>query len=188
MKDEKIIKLLKKRDEKGIFAVSDKYEPLLYYIISTILGSRSQDIEECVNDVYYKIWANIDKYDLNKASLKTYLKVIARNTALNRIRDISRNEIYIYKEGLSSLLEEYADYCHNPEKKALDKEKIDVLQTILKNLGDRDRELFIRRYFYIQSSKDISEIMEMSVNAIDSRLSRLRGKIKQEYERRELYE
>lgn len=188
MKDEKIVKLLRKKDEKGLFAISEKYEKLLTYIASTILGNRSLDIEECVNDSYLKLWSNIDKYDLNKASLKTYLKVIVRNTALNKIRDISKTELLMHSEGLEYVLEEYIDYFQNPEKKAIDKENIEALESIIKDLNKKDQELILRKYFYLQNSKDISSFMDMTVTAIDSRLSRLRVKIKQEFERRELYE
>lgn len=188
LKDEKIVKLLRKKDEKGLFAISEKYEKLLTYIASTILGNRSLDIEECVNDSYLKLWSNIDKYDLNKASLKTYLKVIVRNTALNKIRDISKTELLMHSEGLEYVLEDYIDYFQNPEKKAIDKENIEALESIIKDLNKKDQELILRKYFYLQNSKDISSFMDMTVTAIDSRLSRLRVKIKQEFERRELYE
>lgn len=184
MKDEKILKLIKKKDEKGLAALADKYEKLLQYIASGILGNRIMDVEECVNDAYYKIWTNIDRYDLNRASFKTYLKVIVRNTALNRIRDINRTQSMLYTDDISDVLKEYADYCDNPEKKAVQKEDIEVLEDIIKDLAKKDQELVIRRYFYLQSSKKISESMDMSVTAIDSRLSRLRVKIKQEFERR----
>lgn len=183
LKDENIVNLLKKKDEKGIFALSEKYEKLLYYIASTILGNRVLDIEECVNDTYYKIWSNIDKYDLKKSSLKTYLKIIVRNTAINRIRDITRTGNYIYEDGFSNILENYADSKNDPEKRVIDKEKIELLEDIILNLNKKDKELIVRRYFYIQNSKDIAELMGMSVSAVDSRLSRLRTKIKGEFSR-----
>lgn len=188
MNDEKILKLLSKNDENALTAISEKYEKLLKYIVSNILGDRTRDIEECVNDTYYKIWKNSYRYDFNKASLKTYLKVIARNTALNRIRDINKTDLMVHREDFGSLLENYADHLQNPEKKAIEKEKIKLLEEVMADLNKKDYELLLRRYFYLQSSKDISEKMEMSINAIDSKLSRLRGKIKEEFERRTLNE
>ncbi|SHI73591.1 RNA polymerase sigma factor [Parasporobacterium paucivorans] len=185
MKDEKIIKLLKKRDEKGLQAISEKYERLLTYIASSILGSRSLDIEECVNDTYFKIWNNIERYDFKKASFKTYLKIIVRNTALNRIRDISRTEQVMLNADMDEVLMDYIDYYQNPEKKIMDREGVKLLESIIHDLNSVDKELVVRRYFYFQGSVEISQLMDMSVTAIDSRLSRLRKKIKKEYERRE---
>jgi RNA polymerase sigma-70 factor (ECF subfamily) len=50
-------------------------------------------------------------------------------------------------------------------------------------LNKKDHELVIRRYFYLQSSKDIAIAMKMTVTAVDSRLSRLRNKMKQDFEK-----
>ena len=184
MSDEKILKLLQAQNEEGITAIADKYEKLLKYVASNILGDRTRDIEECVNDTYYKIWKNSNNFDFNKASLKTYLKVIVRNTALNKLRELKKSEPEVNSQDYGSLLENYSDYCNNPEKKALDKENIKLLEDVMSELNKKDRELLLRRYFYLQSSKDISEKMGMSINAIDSKLSRLRIRIKDEFERR----
>lgn len=185
MKDEKIIRMLKKKDEKGLLAISEKYEKLLTYIASSILGDRTLDVEECVNDTYFKIWNNIERYDFKKASFKTYLKIIVRNTALNRIRDLNRTEQVMLREDMDEVLRDYIDYYQNPEKKFMDKEGIKLLETIITELNPVDRELIIRKYLYFQGSAEISQIMDMSITAIDSRLSRLRKKIRLEFERRE---
>jgi RNA polymerase sigma-70 factor (ECF subfamily) len=68
LKDEAIIDLIYKRNELGLSKLTDKYEKLLIHIAKSILGNRSRDIEECVNDTYLKIWNNIDRYDMEKAS------------------------------------------------------------------------------------------------------------------------
>ena len=95
MTDERILKLLINKDEKALYKLSGKYDKLLSYIISNIVGNRPEDVEECLNDTYFKVWKNAHKIDLKKASLKTYLKYVARNTAINRIRDLSKDEIML---------------------------------------------------------------------------------------------
>ena len=56
MTEEDIIELIKSQENAGMEALADKYGKLLSYIISGILGKRPDDIEECVNDTYLKIW------------------------------------------------------------------------------------------------------------------------------------
>jgi len=63
------------------------------------------------------------------------------------------------------------------------KENIQLLNEIIGRLNKKDHELVIRRYFYLQSSKDIAIAMKMTVTAVDSRLSRLRNKMKQDFEK-----
>ena len=94
MTEEDIIELIKSQENAGMEALADKYGKLLSYIISGILGKRPDDIEECVNDTYLKIWRNVDNFDFSRASLTTYLKVIARNTAINRLRDVRTGSLH----------------------------------------------------------------------------------------------
>ncbi len=178
MKDEAIVNLLYEKNDIGLLKLSEKYERLLIHIAGTILGGRWEDIEECVNDTYMKLWKHIERYDMEKASLKTYLKVIVRNTAINKLRDLSRREGMEYNDDFSDIAQYYVDQSQNVENQIFRKEDINLLNEIIKELDKKDRELVLRRYYYLQSSKDIAKAMKMSVTAIDSRLSRLRSKMK----------
>ncbi len=63
------------------------------------------------------------------------------------------------------------------------KESLQLLNQVIGNLNKKDHELVIRKYFYLQSSKDIAAAMKMTVTAVDSRLSRLRNKMKLEFDK-----
>ncbi len=183
MKDEAIINLIYEKNEYGLLILAKKYEKLLFHIASGILGSRLRDIEECVNDTYLKLWNHIERYDMEKASLKTYLKVIVRNTAINKLRDLSKREERELPEDISKIAQYYIDYRQSVEGQVFRKENIQLLNEIIGRLNKKDHELVIRRYFYLQSSKDIAAAMKMTVTAVDSRLSRLRNKMKRDFEK-----
>jgi RNA polymerase sigma-70 factor (ECF subfamily) len=181
--DEAIINLIYEKDESGLSKLADKYEKLLIHIAAGILGSRSRDIEECVNDTYLKLWNHIERYDMEKASLKTYLKVIVRNTAINKLRDLSKREERELPDDISDIAKYYIDQKQNVERQVFSKENIKLLNEIIGDLNNKDKELIIRKYFYLQSSKQIASSMKMTVTAVDSRLSRLRNKLKQEFDK-----
>lgn len=181
MTDEEIVSLVQKRNELGLSIIAERYEKLLVYIATGILGNRVRDIEECVNDTYLKFWRNAEKYDYTKASISTYLKVIVRNTAINRLRDVKRHEDKTHSEDVSNYESELADSNQNIENQVVRKENINRLNKVITNLPEKDRELMIRRYFYLQSTKVIANAMKMSVTAVDSRLSRLRTRVKNEF-------
>ncbi|MCI8408085.1 MAG: sigma-70 family RNA polymerase sigma factor [Lachnospiraceae bacterium] len=182
MRDNKIVKLIKNQEEEGLKVLSEKYEKLLVYIATGILGNNREDIEECVNDTYLKVWKHIESFDFEKASFKTYLSVIVRNTSINRLRKISKIEGMAQKEELSDLAAEYVDQKQNVELSMEQKENMEVLNRIIGGLKKKERELVLRRYYYLQSSKEIAFHMGMSVNAVDSKLSRLRKQMKKEYD------
>lgn len=182
MTDKEMLELILKDEEKGLSFLAEKYEKLLIYIVAGILGNRIRDVEECVNDTYLKFWRNAKTYDMEKASITTYLKVIARNTAINRLRDIRRHEEKTYSEDFTDIAAAYADFGQNIENKIENKEKAEHLGKVIALLQDKDRELILRKYFYAQSSKVIADAMNMTVTAVDSRLSRLRVKMKVKFD------
>ena len=184
MTEEEIIDLIRRQDDAGMSALAERFEKLLFYIVRGILGSRQDDIEECVNDTYLKIWRNVERYDFERASLATWLKVIARNTALNRLRDVRRHEEQCCSGELSELADTVADARQNVENQIVRKEQAARLNEVVRRLPDRERELMLRKYFYLQSSKTIASSMGMTVNAVDTRLSRLRSSVREEYSER----
>lgn len=181
--DRYIIKLLTQKDQKAINLIEEKYEKLIRYIAGTILMDRESDIEECVNDVYLKLWMHGSGYDYKKASLKTYIKVITRNTALNHLRKIRSQEENVEYGEPGEILDSYIDYRQNPESDVIHKENIEALEELLAKMRKKDKELVIRRFYYMQSSRQIALAMKMSENAVDSKLSRIRKKIKVHFEK-----
>lgn len=188
MTDEEILTLICKKNELGLSMMAEKYEKLLIYIAAGILGNHVRDIEECVNDTYLKFWRNAENYDMNQASLPTYLKVIVRNTAINKLRDLKRHEEKLYSEDVSDIADAVTDHNQNIENQMVRKENVKKLNAVIASLPDKDRELVIRKYFYLQSSKMIAKAMNMTVTAVDSRLSRLRTKVKNVFDDMEYHE
>lgn len=181
--DHDIIKLLEAKDQQAIALVEERYRKLIHYIAGTILLGRETVIEECVNDVYMKIWMYGARYDYKKASFKTYIKAITRNTALNHLRKIQTHEENEEFQELETIQDEYIDYRQNPEHQVIQQEEVKVLENLLKNLKKKDKELVLRRFYYLQSTKQIALAMKMTENAVDSKLSRLRKKIKKHYDK-----
>lgn len=182
MSDEKIVRLLLEKDEAGLTELKKKYEKLLFYLAEKVLGHNGRDIEECVNDTYLKIWNNVSSFDTSKAEFKTYIKMILRNTAINRLRDLARTESNLNKSDINDIAKEYIDYRQNVEQHVVNKEIIAEVNSIIAGLEKKDRELIIRRYYYMQSSRDIARYMRMTTSSVDSRLSRLRRKMKSVYD------
>lgn len=188
MTDKEILTLICKKNELGLSMMAEKYEKLLIYIAAGILGNHVRDIEECVNDTYLKFWRNAENYDIKQASLSTYLKVIVRNTAINKLRDLKRHEDKLYSDDVSDIANAVTDHNQNIENQMVRKENVKKLNGIIASLPERDRELVIRKYFYLQSSKIIAKAMNMTVTAVDSRLSRLRTKVKNVFDELEYQE
>ena len=79
-----IIQKVIARDEKSFELLYDEYAPRVYGLVLRMTQSKELS-EEIVQEVFLKLWNNIDKYDPQKSKLFTWLYQITRNTCLNRL-------------------------------------------------------------------------------------------------------
>ena len=158
--EKKIISLLLSKDEKGLTLFKNKYEKLLRFVISGILNGHESDIEECLNDTYLKLWENAATYDFNRASLKNYSVVIARNLAINKLRQVNKfNFIEPYEESESTINNIPGKSSDNPEEALITKENIQTIKTLLMKIKGTDRKILELKYFYMQDSADRKSVV-----------------------------
>lgn len=93
MSDEKVVGAIKHGNEEAINHVITKYSKLMWSIASSILRNvaSDQDIEECVADVFVYLWKHPEKYDPQRGTLKVWLSVVARSQAIDKYRELSKN-------------------------------------------------------------------------------------------------
>lgn len=181
MEDKEIIELYWQRNETAIIKTKEKYDRYLFGIADHILHDTSEN-EECVNDTYLKVWNSIPP--ANPTSLKNYAGKIARNHALNRLRDRSRekrvaNHIAIHLEELESvvctksMVEELMDEYHLEA----------VINAFLEHLPREKRVMFLRRYWYFDSIKEIAQRMGLSESKVKVTLKRTRDELRKRLEK-----
>lgn len=170
MEDRQILTLLWQRAEGAIPALAQKFGNLLYRIAHNLLGS-AQDAEECVNDTYLAVWNSIPPN--RPEPLQPYVCRIGRNIALNRLRSAAVQK----RSGYVISLEELSGCIPAPcrdDGKALGR----AMDAWLDTLKIESRIIFLRRYWFGDSVKDIAAAFKMKENAVSVRLSRLRDSLK----------
>lgn len=183
MDDCKIIDLFNERSEKAISAISRKYGRTSLKIAENILKSK-EDAEECVNDAYLALWNKIPPE--RPSPLSSYLFKVVRNISLKRYHKNAaqkRNSFYdLALEELENVL--FADV--SAEHELIAKDIAEAVNVFLGKLPENDRIMFVRRYFYGDSVKEIAALSDMSPHYITVRLSRIREKLKTELIKEEL--
>ena len=182
MEDKGIIDLYFQRDESAIRETDQKYGHYCFTVAWNILFDR-EDSQECVNDTYRKTW---DLIPPNRpAFLKFFLAKITRGFALNMLRTQTRE-----KRGgtqYDSAVEELENVLsggHNPEEEFRASELAKELNRFLSGLKEKDRNIFVRRYFYLESGKKIAERYGLSENNVNVILNRTRNQLR-DYLRKE---
>lgn len=175
MDDIKIIELYFARDERAISETSEKYGRYCTSIANNILGN-TEDVKECVNDTYFSVWNSIPPK--RPAVFSAFLGKITRNLAFNKYRYYHRD-----KRGggeIALVLEELAECVSNndtPEATTERHELVSEINDFLEHLGQRQRAIFVCRYWYFESTDSIARRFQMSTSNVYTTLSRLREKL-----------
>lgn len=180
MDDMHIITLYRRRDEQAIAETRRKYGPYCHKIAMNLLGSR-EDAEECVSDALYAAWRQIPP--LIPQSLRAFLGRVTRNLSVSRYRSYTAQKRSC---GMEELLSELSDCL--PDGSSLE-DRVDsralagIITRWLDELPPRDRELFVRRYWFCDSLSDIAVRMEETPAALSQRAFQLRKQLKQRLEK-----
>lgn len=180
MDDRAIIALYNVRDEQAIAETAHKYGAHCLSIAENILHSLS-DSEECVNDTWLNTWNSIPPASPN--SLRAWLSRITRNLALNRLA--ARSADKRAGEHYTTALEELSECIAAPtdtESEVIRREEAEVLakslNRFLQTLPARDRDVFLGRYYFLYSAKEIARRLEMRENYVRNVISRTREKLR----------
>lgn len=172
MEDKQIVDLYWERSESAITETKKKYGRYCYYIAYQILENED-DAKEVVDDIYLKTWQTIPPN--RPARLKAYVGMIGRQLAFNlyeKQRAQKRRKIEV-------VLDELAE-CIPSEAKDWDSDiaLADSLNSFLRELPPKTRNIFIRRYWYTSSLLEIAEEYSMKESAVGMLLFRTRKKLK----------
>ena len=177
MDDRDLIRLFFKRDESAIQKTSEKYGHYCFTVAWNILFDR-EDSEECVNDTWLKTWELIPPQ--RPVRFQYFLAKITRNFALNRLRSETREKRGggEYEAALEEL--EYALHTDSdPQKELMAAELARAVNRFVKNLPERERNIFIRRYFYLETPKQIADRYSIGTNNVSVILNRTRNRLKE---------
>lgn len=179
------------RSEQGIRELDIKYGKVCHNLSYHIVGSR-QDAEECVNDAYLGAWNAIPPARPNP--LLSYLVKIVRNISL---KIYWRKEAAKRSSHYTIALEEIEACIAAPntvEAEIEAKELARIIEAFLDTLTTENRVIFMRRYWFSDSYKDIAEFMGLSEKTFLSgwpvsarRWSNIWLKERYSYERKEVF-
>lgn len=175
MQDEMILELYWNRDETAIGATAEKYGTYCTCIAQNILHSP-EDCEECVNDTWLRTWNAIPPQ--RPKCLGAFLAKITRNLAFDRYKAQSAQK---RNKEMEMVLDELADCLTTgitAEDHAVGKELEKAINTFLKALPEREGNLFIRRYFFVETPADIGKRYGISAGNVVVILTRTRQKLR----------
>ena len=176
MEDERIVALLWEKDEEGLAAAEARHGRFCRALAENLLGSAA-DAEECWNDALLRAWNAIPPE--RPLRLRAYLARLTRGVAIDRLRAAGAD-----KRGggeLPLVLDELAECVsggNGTEDEAMTKALGEAVSRFLSTLPERERTVFVRRCFAVESNRRIAVTLGMRENAVAVMLRRTRQKLR----------
>lgn len=175
MEDQQIIEMYLQRNENAVTQTEMKYTRYCHSIAAHILNCH-EDTDEAVNDTWLAAWNSIPPHIPNR--LQTFLGRLTRNISLKLVRSektLKRgsDEVRIIFEEAENWLQSSQDIEQEISEQALAEE----INHFLDSISDTERNVFVRRYWYMHSVSEIAALHSFSESKVKSMLFRIRKKL-----------
>ena len=151
----------------------EKYNSTIRGIVTNILkpANQSQDIDDCVNTVFLSLMEKLQQYNETRGSLAAFVIMITRSTALNYRKYNTRKTGELIGEDKFDFLNDNLKFENEVEFNML-------IESIHAKLTEKENLLFTMKFIFYDSAEEIAKTFNISKNAVEVRINRLRKKIK----------
>lgn len=178
MNDELLITRILEGDNEEYRHLMEKYHNELFKYVYNLVDNY-QDTEDLLQEIFFRIYKNLNKFNSSKASFRTWIYRIAKNYTLNfltkKSNKMNRNALE-YDDSINKSNDDV-------ESNAINKERIDlILQAMRRVLKPKHFEIMSLYYFSDLTVKEISETMNIPDKTIYKAINTSIEKIKKEVE------
>lgn len=181
MEDAKIVQLYLQRNEEAIRFTAEKYGSRLQAVAEKILDDRLS-AEECVNDTYLTAWNTIPPHTPEQY-LFAFLARITRNEALDRIRERQTQKRSAQLVELTAEMQQCIPSDKSVEGELNGKVLGRHISAFLRKQPQIRRNIFLRRYWYMDSIAEIAVRFRLRENNVKSILMRMRNALRKYLEK-----
>lgn len=182
LEDERILELYWARDEAAVHETSEKYGGRLLLLSGRMLRVQ-EDAEECVNDTYLGAWNAIPpQWPIH---FFAFLAKLCRNIACNKLDWMNAQK---RRAELVPLTDELAACVPGTsgDREQESRELGELLSAFLRELPQEHRLIFMRRYWYMDSIREIAERYGIGESRVKTALFRTRKKLRDYLEKEEI--
>ncbi len=164
LSDEELVSNLNKTGDVRFFEIlMDRYKNNIYNFILRYISSK-EDSEDLTQEIFVKVFFKISSFNSTKASFKTWLFTITKNSIYNKIKE----------KKMTSLTYEVED-TH-----ILINENDDIVQKGLNKLDKKYKIILLMYYMEGLKYKEIADILKIPINTVKTRIKRAKLLLKNE--------
>ena len=137
----------------------NQYRALLFTLAYQLTGSAA-DAEDAVQDVFIKVWKNIDKYDSSKGTLFTWMLQITRNTCIDHLRTKEHKIKFQSEINLQETLATPEIHLNNENSE---------LRRLALKLETKYRQIIDLVYFWGYSQEEVAKMLNIPLGTVKTR-------------------
>ncbi|WP_127586825.1 RNA polymerase sigma factor SigW [Paenibacillus koleovorans] len=183
----RLAKLARNGDRRAFIDLVELYKDKIYHLAYRMLHNV-QEAEDIVQETFLRVYTNLHRYD-EAQKFSTWIYRIGTNLCIDRLRkrkpsysldaDVNDGEGTDWYSMLSSL-------DPTPEGELLLSETQQQVREAIDSLPEKYKSAVILRYMHDMSLQEISEVLEMPVTTVKTRVHRGREYLRQRLEREEM--
>lgn len=175
--EKRLIKLLKNAPENGMVKVMDIHGKAVLSICKHIL--REENLaQDAAQETFIKLWKYVQDGREIKTSLRGFIHQIARNTSLTMLKRNGK-DVFYYSENEEGYIETLmVQSGANLEDAWIRKECYGHVREVLQEMEEPDKTIFLLKYFYGFTIREIAVSLQMKEDRVQSRERRGRDKLK----------
>lgn len=160
MDDQQLISAIQRRDQAAMLQLYQRYADYVYSIAYRVLDDPAS-AEECLQDVFWRVWQRIDQYEAERGAFATWLGSIARNMAIDQLRQTTRHlrvsQTLLSDESQPSLtfLDDWAD-----------RERAENLRAIIERLPAEQVQVIALSYYGGMTQAEIAEHLNLPLGTV----------------------
>ena len=162
-RDAELLARFSKGDRAAALALTSRLAPVVFAQAFRMLGDRAE-AEDVTQESLLRLWKAAPGWDATRAKITTWLYRVTSNLCIDCLRKSNRNSGHDVPE--------VADETPSIDRKLQATARAQALQHALQTLPDRQRQAMILRHIEDLSNPEISDTMEISVEAVESLVSR----------------
>jgi len=155
-------------DETALGALYDRYSPLLHAVVLRIVGD-ADDAEEVLEDTFWQAWRQAGRYEEARGGLSTWLVMIARSRAVDRVRARRRVREERWEELPAAQADPHDESAASPLDAAGSDELRRIVGRAMSSLPAEQRQAVELAYFRGMSQTEIAEATGQPLGTVKTR-------------------
>ncbi|MBX7143319.1 MAG: sigma-70 family RNA polymerase sigma factor [Oligoflexia bacterium] len=174
--DATLIAKFRKGSMEAFEELLERYESKIYNLAMRFTRNQ-EDAEEVLQDVFTTLYQKLDGFKGNSA-FSSWLYRIIVNAAFMKLRKRKQNNTVAIEDLAPAVKQQCLDrevsFGNRSDLLSINKEMRDIIEAALNKLPDQYRAVFVLRDVDGLSNQEVSEILDLSIPAVKSRLHRSR--------------